>query len=279
MKSFIIPGSLEEARELLRRLGGEGVPIAGGTAGVFLRGDENKTGVDITRLGLDGIRAEDGKFEIGATTPVADLRSHTATGWVLDQVAKRFVTQQVRNISTLGGNVVRVFAWADFPVALLALDAEFVVQNNEERVFTAGEFFSGQPARLFSPGDLLMAVRVPAVRNPAGFAYHKSTRVQADYSYCTVAAWVLMDGDVIQSARVAVGACVSMPKRLQGVERALVGKAPGEKSVADAVKVGWEGPVRRAYAGMGEDFVKHVTAVALRDTILAAVADAKGGPA
>ena len=99
--------------------------------------------MDITRLGLHGIREESGTFRIGATTRIAALQKHHEAGWVLDRVAMHLASQQIRNMSTLGGNIARVFPWADFPVALLALGAEMVIAGDGgERVVGADEFFA-----------------------------------------------------------------------------------------------------------------------------------------
>lgn len=277
IKDFAIPTSLAEAHRLLKDLGPNGLPVAGGTAHLFLRGDDEKVAVDISRLGLSGIRATDSGFEIGATTHIADLQHFQAPGWVLDRVARCFVSQQLRNAATLGGNVVRVFAWADFPAPLLVLDASFVLQGASERVIDAATFFNGQPVRLLQPGDLLTAVRVPAVKPPDGFAYIKQGRTAVDYGLVTAAAWIQLDGSRVAAARVAVGASVATPRRLNLVEEALTGKALTPQLIEAAVKQGWTGPVRRASPGVSEDYVRHVTAVVLRDAIRQAGAEAKGG--
>jgi hypothetical protein len=72
-------------------------------------------------------------------------------------------------MSTLGGNIVRVFAWADFPVALLALGATMIIQGDEARRVAADEFFNGQPVRLLKTGDLLVGVQIPALSAGPGF--------------------------------------------------------------------------------------------------------------
>ncbi len=279
MKTIVIPNSLEEAHGLLRELGSAGVPVAGATGGVFFRGDDDKTGVDITRLKLSGIAAKGDHFEIGATTPIADLRAYRAQGWALDRVARRFVTQQIRNLATLGGNIVRVFSWADFPSALLSLDAEMTVCDGQTRSYKAAEFFDGQPVRLFKPGDLLRTIRVPVVEAPCGFGYRKHTRVQSDFSIATAAAWVQLEGNKVKAARIALSAAVAMPRRLNAIESALAGKTPNEGAILEAVKAGWSGPVRRAHPGLTDEYVKHVAEVTLRDAIAEAVAEAKGGAA
>ncbi len=115
---FRQPARADEARAALKELGDSAAPIAGGTSMVFLPGNEEKVAVDLMRLGLDGIRRENGAFRVGATTRLAVLQKHHEAGWVLDRVAVHLASQQIRNMSTIGGNIARVFPWSDFAVAL-----------------------------------------------------------------------------------------------------------------------------------------------------------------
>lgn len=277
-KDFVIPTSVEEARAALKQLGPEGVPLAGATSCLFLRHKEPKVAVDLSRAGLGGIREAGGVFAIGAMSTVDALRRHRAPGWVLDRVAARFVTQQVRNISTLGGNVARVFAWADFPVALLALEASLTVQGDAVRAYAASEFFDGQPARRLNVGDLLTEIRVPALRPGLGFGYHKQVRVSADFSQATAAAVVELRENYLARVRVALGAAVPMPLRLTEVENALVGTrwsaATVRAACAEIRARTW-----RSVAGFAPDYIEHVAKVAVGDALVQACTEAAAGGA
>lgn len=274
-KDFVVPANLEEARAELVRLGPEGVPLAGATSLLFLRHKEPKVAVDLSRAGLSGIRRDGSHFAIGAMSTISDLRNHREAGWVLDRVARCFVTQQIRNQSTLGGNIVRVFAWADFPVALLALGASMTIQGEAVRRVEVDEFFGGQPVRLFKAGDLLTCVSVPALQAGEGFGYHKQTRVSADFSQGTAAAWLKVEGGKIRAARVALGAATSFPCRLAEVEQAVAGHKGGEKLFREAAtQLGQR--TWRSVAGFGPDYIKHIGEVAVADALLRAWQEAAG---
>jgi CO/xanthine dehydrogenase FAD-binding subunit len=268
-KDFVVPASLDEARAELKRLGSEGVPLAGASSLLFLKHKEPKVAVDLSRAGLAGICADGDTFKIGAMTTITALREYQAEGWVLGRVAEHFVTQQIRNHSTLGGNIVRVFAWADFPVALLALDATMIIRGDEERRVVATEFFNGQPGRLLKAGDLLVGVQIPARSAGQGFGYHKQTRVSADFSQGTAAAWLEVAGGKIKAARVALGAAVTFPCRLAAVEQAVVGQKGGEKLFREAAtqlgERNW-----RTVAGFAPDYIKHIGEVVVADALIRA---------
>jgi CO/xanthine dehydrogenase FAD-binding subunit len=139
LNEFIIPEDLKAAKSALKKLGERGFAVAGGTSLHFL-GVTEKTAVDLSHLGLSGIKKKGGSFLVGATTSLGELMKFRGQGWVLDQVALHTSTQQIRNMSTLGGNIVRVFPWNDFPVALLALDATMCIEGGKEKVYSADEY-------------------------------------------------------------------------------------------------------------------------------------------
>jgi aerobic carbon-monoxide dehydrogenase medium subunit len=276
-RDFAQPASLADAVSALKTLGAAGYPVAGGTSVVFAAGNDEKVAVDINRLGLDGIARENGAFRVGAVTRIAELQKHREPGWVLDRVARHLASQQIRNMSTIGGNIARVFPWADFPVALLALDAVMIVREASERPVPADEYFSSQPARLFKNGALLAAVKVPAVGPGSGFGYHKETRTALGFSLMTAAALLRLEGGRIASARVALGAGVPFPARLAAVEQALTGKAGGEALFREAAAKGLAGLTFMPSDGFSEEYTTHLSQVVVRDALEQALATAKGG--
>ncbi|MDP6490345.1 MAG: FAD binding domain-containing protein [Kiritimatiellia bacterium] len=271
---FVIPADIDEARARLRELGDAAFPTAGGVSLHFLRFAEPKTAVDLTRLGLSGISRDNGRFTIGATTPVCDLQKHVAEGWVLDRVARRFVTQQIRNISTLGGNICRVFWWSDFPVALLALDASVAVRGESETVLSAEEFLA-RPLKLLKPGTLVVAIDIPAVESGAGFGYGKETRVGSSFSLATAAACVVVEGNRIKQARVAAGASLSMPQLLPAVGEKLAGETADREAIEKAVATGTEGLAWKGREGMSDPYAAELSRIIIADAITDAVAEAR----
>ncbi|MFH0954237.1 MAG: FAD binding domain-containing protein [Verrucomicrobiota bacterium] len=271
---FRIPTRLAEAQAILRELGPSAFPMAGGTSLVFLSGTEPKTAVDLTRLGLDGVHHEDGAFRIGAAARIASLQHFRAGGWVLDRVARHLASQQIRNMSTVGGNIMRIFPWADFPVALLALDAAMVIAGDGERTVGSDEFFSGQPGRLLKSGELLSAIRVQKMPASAGFGYRKETRAAMGFSLMTVAAVLELRGREIAKARVAIGAGVPFPARLTSVEAAILGRKASEELFREAAAAGVKGLKLKAAAGVSDEYTAHLAEVTMADALTQAWAEA-----
>ena len=273
---FLIPQTLDEARAALEALGDRGYAFAGGTAFQYVSDRPGATAVDITRLGLRGIEATDGGFRIGATTTLTDLVRYRADGWVLDRVATRIPTHQVRNISTVGGNISRLFPWSDLPLALLVLEGEVVIRSEEERSYAALEFFTAQPLNRFGHGDLVTAVTVPAVSPPLGFGFKKENITNAAFALMTGAAAITLDGDRMAKVRLAANGALAVPQRLSAVEDALEGRPADPALFAGAVEDGIGGLEWRGREGMSDEFARHLGGVILRDVLERALGAAKG---
>ncbi len=276
---FLIPRTLDEARQALEALGEKGYAFAGGTAFQYVSDRPGATAVDITRLGLRGIETTDGGFRVGATTTLTDLVRYRADGWVLDRVATRIPTHQVRNISTVGGNISRLFPWSDLPLALLVLEAGVVIRAEEERTYEALEFFTAQPLNRFGRGDLVTAVLVPAVAPPLGFGFKKESTTNAAFSLMTAAAAITLDGERLAKVRLAANGALAVPQRLDRVETALEGQTADPELFADAIEGGighldWHGR-----EGMSDEFARHLGGVILQDVLEQALGAAKGAAA
>ena len=277
---FLIPETLDEARQALEALGDKGYAFAGGTAFQYVSDRPGATAVDITRLGLRGIEKTDRGFRIGATTTLTDLVRHRSEGWVLDRVATRIPTHQVRNISTVGGNISRLFPWSDLPLALLVLEAGVVILGDDgEHTHGALEFFTAQPLNRFGRGDLVTAVEVPAVAPPLGFGFKKENTTNAAFALMTGAAAVTLDGDRFARVRLAANGALAVPQRLTAVEAALEGGPADPSLFGHAVEAGIEELDWHGREGMSDEFARHLGVVILTDVLEEAFEAAKGGVA
>jgi CO/xanthine dehydrogenase FAD-binding subunit len=276
LSEFIRPASLAEARKTLRALGPKGMPLAGGTALHFMPGKTPVAAVDLTRLGLSYIRQKGNCFVIGAATPLSDIQRYRGPRWAMHEICRRISTHQIRNISTIGGNIARVFPWADLPVVLLAMEARMVIYSGKEKEMPADEYFSSQPARLFRGGDLLTAVKIPVLKAHHGFGSVKVTRNAAAFSLATIAVLLELKDGVIKSARVAAGSAIPFPQRLKPVEAALIGREAvtavfKEAAAAAGAAAKWIGG-----EGMSADYIRELAEVSIVDALERAAEFARG---
>jgi xanthine dehydrogenase YagS FAD-binding subunit len=137
---------------------------------------------------------------------------------------------------------------SDTANALVALDASMVIHGRSgERVVSAGRFFVGPDVDIrrmtvIGPGEILTAVRIPATWSGAKFYFEKiADRATWDFALLSVAAAIRVDGDKIKDIRLVCGAVQCVPRRLEAVERALVGSTRDDETATRAGKLAVQG--------------------------------------
>ena len=195
--------------------------------------------VDIGRLSeLRGItRLDDGRLSVGALATYAELLDSPAVHYgVLKDVLPRIADVQVRNRGTIGGAVAHADPAADLPAALLALDAELVLQSSSRtRTVKVDGFFRGAFATALDRDELVTAVILPAPRVDAGSAYASIEQRASGYPIAGVAAVVILGGGgVIERAMIGVTGVSDRPYRAVEAEAALSGTTGSDEAVAAA---------------------------------------------
>lgn len=273
------PGSLREALELLSELK-DARPLAGGHSllpVMKMRLSTPAALVDLGRLPeLQGIRADADRIRIGATVVYADVARDPAVleGCpVLAETVRLIGDMQVRNRGTVGGSVAHADPAADLPALLAALDASIEVVGGEgERSVPARQFFLGLFTTALREGELVTAVTVPVLRPGTGAVYLKHPHPASRYAVVGTAAVVALVGEVVSHADLAVGGVTGAPVLAASVGKALEGKAPDRKVIADAV-AGLpellEGAMGDAYASA--EYRVHLAAVLARRALERAV--------
>jgi carbon-monoxide dehydrogenase medium subunit len=278
IKDFVFASRVSEACSLLREIGDSAYIIAGGTSSFFINSKSPKVAIDINRVPIKGICRDNDTFRVGACTTINDILKHKEPGWVLDRVALKFVNQQVRNISTIGGNISRIFYWSDFPVAVRVLEGAIKLSGISSKNIKISEAFHNATVHkgIFK-GALLEYIEIPVIRKGMGFGYSKESRTSEAFSAATAAAFVKVDDGVISDARIAIGAVLPFPVRLFDLEEALKGK----KSESSSVK-GLNFDKLNKYSllpreGMSMDYCKHLLKVKISDVVCDALKEAVGG--
>jgi len=257
--TYYRPTSLDEAIELLAVDGGMR-PLAGGHSllpMMKLRLAEPQAIVDIGRIpGLDGIEEQGGELRIGALATHASVASSEALRercGVLAATAEGIGDRQVRNRGTIGGSLAHADPGADYPTVITALGATVVVQGTGgEREIAADELFTGVFTTALERGELITAVRVPALGAGVGAAYEKHRHPASGFAVAGVAAVVEVDGGKVTEARIAVGGVTGTPVPATAAEQAMIGIAPADEAAiaAAAAKVaeGLSGAIGDTYA-------------------------------
>ncbi|MGU3540467.1 FAD binding domain-containing protein [Methylobacterium sp. A54F] len=134
--------------------------------------------LDITGVPeLREARVEAGVLVLGACVTHADIedgRVPDLTGGALQRVASAIAYRPVRNRGTIGGSLVHADPAADWVSALTALGAEVeIAGRGGRRTLPVERFVTGALDVALEPGEVLVAVRVPAMPDGAAWGYVK----------------------------------------------------------------------------------------------------------
>ena len=231
--------SLDDALAKLAAAGGAGKLIAGGHSLVplmKLRLSEPTVLIDVAHVpDFAGIRETGGRIEIGAGTTHHDVATSVLLRERCPVVAETAATigdQQVRNRGTLGGSLAHADPAADYPAAMLAVDADLHLKGpGGWRTVKARDFFQGLLTVDLAPDEILAKVTFASVR---AAAYAKLHQRASRFAIVGVAAALEVRDGVIASARVGLTGASSSPSRLVNVEEALAGR-PATSDTVSAV--------------------------------------------
>jgi carbon-monoxide dehydrogenase medium subunit len=238
------PVSLAEAVDLGARFGADGRFLAGGTD-LIIQMRRGKVSprhvVSLHRVpGLDAIKMNGG-VRLGAlVTHRAIERCAAFQGRLraLVEGAEVVGGHQVRNVGTVGGNVVNASPAADVVPVLLTLDAAVVcVGADGERTVALEEFLVGPGQTARRSGELVTAVHFAAPPGRCATAFLKAGRRRAmEISVVCVAVRLTLDatGERCEEARVALGAVAPTTWRAREAERVLEGRAVTPAALQEA---------------------------------------------
>ena len=225
---YIKPRTLDEAVGLLAA--GEARILSGGTDFFPSLGEGvvREAVVDVSGLReLRGVSSEADCFRIGGLTTWSEIvRTPLPRGFdALKSAAREVGSVQIQNRGTVAGNLCNASPAADGVPPLLAMDAEVeLVSRAGVRKMPLAKFIVGNRKTLRKPDELLTAVLVPRGLEDAASAFLKlGARRYLVISISMVAALVqIQDGQVLE-ARIAVGSCSAVARRLGALEGELIG--------------------------------------------------------
>jgi carbon-monoxide dehydrogenase medium subunit len=285
---YHVARTVEEALRLLERHGDEAKLLAGGHSllpMMKLRLAAPRYVIDIGRLrGLSYIREANGHIAIGAMTTHAEITDSTlvrAKCPLLAETAEEIGDIQVRNRGTVGGSLAHADPAADYPAAVLALDAELTATSSSgTRSIPATEFFVDLLTTQLRPGEILTELRVPVTGPRSGGAYRKLPQPASGFALCGVAAYLTLNvKGAIERAAVGVTGVGARAYRAAGVEKGLIGKKPSEKELADSARHAARGVEPLSDLHASAEYRKEMAAVFTRRALGAAAARAAGSKA
>jgi carbon-monoxide dehydrogenase medium subunit len=212
------PASIDDAKKLLAD-NPEASLIAGGMTllpTMKLRLARPSDLIDLGGIdGLEGISDSGDAIEIGAMTRHADVAASDVVRSAipaLAELADGIGDAQVRNRGTIGGSLANSDPAADYPAAVLALNATI---RTDRREIAADDYFKGMFETALDEGEIITGVSFP---KPSKAAYAKFPNPASRYAVAGV--MVAETGGGIRVAVTGAGACAF---RATAFEEALSG--------------------------------------------------------
>jgi aerobic carbon-monoxide dehydrogenase medium subunit len=238
---YVRPRSLEEALSLLRQHGDDAKVIAGGQSlvpALNLRLLSPKLLVDIGALReLKGISVADGTVRIGALTRHVELQRSPDIARhapLLAEAVAHVAHPAVRNRGTIGGNFAHADPASELPACALALAGRIVAAGPAgERRIEAEAFFTGVYETALAPGEIVVAVEVPAASQDDRHAFLELSRRSGDFALAGLGCRAKGDG-ALSDLRLAYFGIGSKPTLATSAAAQLVGTGLTEASIGAA---------------------------------------------
>ena len=232
---YLAPGSAEEAIGLLVQYGEKAKLMAGGTDLINYMKDGILAPEVIIGLkeikGMDQIVYDEEKgLTIGALTKLIDIERSDVVKEnypALAEAVHLIASTQIRNKGTLTGNVCNASPSADSVSALFVYGASLTVKGPEgERVIPIGDFYQGFKKLALKPGEMVISITLPPVKENEKAAYLAHTvRKAMDLAIVGVAAKITLDENgVCTDAKIALGAVAISCVRAPQAESVLIGR-------------------------------------------------------
>jgi carbon-monoxide dehydrogenase medium subunit len=260
--TYLNPATVEEAVALFGQHKETARYMAGGTD-VIVKVKEGWMGPDyLINLkqipGLDDLHKNEatGELTIGALVTHAVLEQSLLIRNeypIIYDAVSNIGSLQVRNMGTIGGNLINAVPSADGAIPLIALDGTVLLKGPQgERSVMVKDLFVKPYETVLTPGEILTKITIPAQAPRTGSAYIKfGRRAAMELPLIGIGVLLVVDEDLstCTRARICLGVAGPTPLRAVKAEQMLegqpltsdllteVGKAAAEESqVRDSVR-------------------------------------------
>jgi aerobic carbon-monoxide dehydrogenase medium subunit len=238
--------TLEQAAELMARCGTQARFLAGGTSLVVdLKSDRYRADhvISLNRISsLRGISAADNGVRIGALTTLNEVATSDLIRekcLVIREAAREMASPQIRNLGTVGGNIVGAVPCADMPPVMAVMHATVNLWSpSGVRNIPIEAFFVGPRETVRRSDEILTEVIVPQPPARFGAAYARfGLREANSVAVAAVAASLLLKSDgTVDQARICLSAVAGKPTMVADAQSALAGTALDESSLNRAAE-------------------------------------------
>ena len=239
---YVRPDRLETAINFLAENGDEAKVIAGGQSLVPMlafRLSAPRFLVDIGRIPkLRGVTIDDDGIRLGALTRWREIEQNDelrSAHPLLVEAVRHVAHYQIRNRGTIGGSLAHADPAAELPGIAVTCDGTVVLLGpTGRREVPADGFFTGPLTTTLRPDELILELRLPALRKDSRWAFQEFARRKGDFALAGVAVCYELKSGRAVNARVGAIGVANTPVRLPAVEAVLNDSTITESVIRDA---------------------------------------------
>jgi carbon-monoxide dehydrogenase medium subunit len=236
------PETVAAALDAFAAADGDASYIAGGQSlvpALALRLQSPAVLIDISRIeDLRGVWMEAGRLRIGALTRHAEALTDPLIAQhapLLREAAPHVAHPAIRNRGTIGGSVALADPASEFPAMMLAMDAEIEIAGSEgRRLVPAESFFLDLYQTALEPGEILVALHIPAIGPSHRWAFDELARRRGDYAIVGAGVLAELRDGIVAGIRIAFLSVGPTPLRAKAAEAALTGGVLDVAAIAKA---------------------------------------------
>lgn len=245
--TYLVPKTLDEAVSLHQSHGDRAMYVAGGTD-VIVKAKAGKIAPDYL-ISLRHIQAREhlrvnpdtGELHIGAFATHRALETSSLIKLqypIIHDAVQHIGSVQIRNVATIGGNLVNAVPSADGAIPLIALDARVNIYGPRGgRSVDLIHFFEGPGQTVLETGEILTEIVIPKPLTRTGSAYQKfGRRAAMELPLIGVGVLISLEAGSLRcaKARICLGVAAPTPIRTLGAERYLTGREITEETLREA---------------------------------------------
>ncbi len=279
---YLVPDTLQEACAMLGQIGSQAMVLSGGTdLLVKMRAGLLKPSCLVSLKKLEELRGITRRPGVGIVVGARTTQNELAASPLLREkypsicsAAATMAGYQIRNVGTLGGNLVNAVPSADLPPILIALQAQVRIAGSaSQRVVALENFFLGSGKTVLQPGEILVEVVIPD-QPTSGSNYIKFGLRRAEaLAVVGVATSVAMGDGTATDVRIALGAVAPTPIRARQAEDVLRGQKPGPALIERAGKLAAAASRPISDIRGSADYRRHLVEVLTCDSLSRAIAE------
>lgn len=275
LKGYFRPKSIPEVLALLEKDSGSILVIAGGTKLVQSPNDVVQELVDITSLGLNYIKENAGEIRIGATTPLQKIVNSPILKRLTDGVISRAAhlsnpSKMIRNVSTIGGELITTDSLSLFYCALLVMQGQVRIAGGDEFALAMNIFLNKKGLG----GGILTEVIIPKM-GPQTYASITPVFQHQPKPIICAAARVTIDKGRCKNVKLAITGTAKVPQRLHKVENLLESKEFTDSNIESAADITYElyNPISDSLAS--EEFRKEAGRMVIKKALIQCLENAQ----